>query len=172
MDRSGQGVLVLNSTYEAIHVCSLRRAIVLVLKGVAVVEEASDRYLRSANAVLAVPSVIRLVRYVYVPRKDVHLTRRNVVLRDKFICQYCGREYKAEELTIDHVIPRSQGGATTWENVVACCRRCNNRKADRSPKEAGMRLIKRPEMPRRLLYLHVVRHLGQDRESWRKYIFY
>lgn len=172
VDRSGHGVLVLNNTYEAIHVCSLRRAVVLVLKGVAVVEEASDRYLRSANGAWAAPSVIRLLRYVYVPRKDVHLTRRNVVLRDKFICQYCGREYRAEDLTIDHVVPRSQGGATTWENVVACCRRCNNRKADRSPKEAGMRLIKKPEMPRRLLYLHVVRYLGQDRESWRKYIFY
>jgi len=164
-------VLVLNSTYEAIHICSLKRAIVLVLKGVAVVEEASDKVLHSSNSAFAVPMVIRLVRYIYIPKKDVHLTRKNVILRDKHICQYCGQKYRSEDLTMDHVIPRSRGGVTTWENVVACCRTCNNRKADRLPKEAGLKLIKKPEMPRRIMYLHVVRYMAQDIEQWKKYIF-
>jgi 5-methylcytosine-specific restriction endonuclease McrA len=169
MERS---VLVLNNTYEAIHICSLRRAIGLVLKGVAVMEDRREGAVRSLHSEYPVPAVIRLTRYVYVPRKDVHLTRKNVVLRDKHMCQYCGKEHRSEELTMDHVTPRSLGGATTWENVVACCRRCNNLKADRSPREAGLRLIKKPEMPRRILYLHVVRHLGQEMEQWKKYIFY
>jgi 5-methylcytosine-specific restriction endonuclease McrA len=169
MNRS---VLVLNNTYEAIHICTLKRAIILVIKGVAVIEESLDTGIHSATMVFRTPTVIRLIRYIWIPRKNVHLTRRNVVLRDKNICQYCGHEFKSEDLTIDHIVPRSMGGQTAWENVVACCKSCNNRKANRPLKDSGMRLIKKPEMPKKIIYLHIVRYLGRDIDNWKKYIFY
>jgi 5-methylcytosine-specific restriction endonuclease McrA len=169
MDKS---VLVLNNTYEAIHICSLRRAIVLVLKGIAVVEEFAGIFLNSAQQQFKAPTVIRLIRYVYIPRKSVHLSRRNVLLRDKHVCQYCGKEFSSSELTMDHIVPRSAGGLTAWDNVVACCKRCNNRKGNRSLKDSGLKLIKKPGMPDRIIYLHIVRYIGKDMEKWRKYIFF
>jgi len=169
MDKS---VLVLNNTYEAIHICSLRRAVILVLKGVAVVEETTETLMHSLNMSFAVPSVIRLIRYIIIPQKNVHLNRKNIILRDKHTCQYCGKEYKSEDLTVDHVVPRAIGGPTAWDNVVACCKRCNNRKADRPPRESGMKLIKKPEMPKRIVYLHIVRYMGRDIDQWKKYIYY
>lgn len=167
-----KNVLVLNSTYEAIHICTLRRAIILVIKGVAVVEESLGMAIHSASQIYQTPTVIRLIRYIWIPKKNVHLTRKNVVLRDKHICQYCGKEFKSEELTMDHIIPKSMSGQTTWENVVACCKACNNKKANRMLKDSGMRLIKKPEMPKKIIYLHIVRYLGKDMENWKKYIFY
>ncbi len=154
------------------HICSLRRAVVLVLKGVAVVEESTNVLIHSVNNQFQIPTVIRLLKYIYIPKKTIHLTRRNVLLRDKHICQYCGKEFATSDLTMDHIIPKASGGPTVWENVVTCCRRCNNRKGDKLPKEAGMKLIKKPEMPHKIIYLHIVRYIGRDMEKWKKYIFY
>lgn len=164
-------VLVLNASYEPIHVCAVRRAIVLVVKGVAATEEEGLGELHSPSVSLAVPSVIRLLEYRRIPRQMRAISRKNILIRDQHTCQYCDRKFVQGDLTLDHVIPRSRGGANTWENLVACCLRCNNRKGDRLPHEASMRLLRKP-VP---FSLHtsrtLMRQMGQQQENWRKYLF-
>ncbi len=163
-------VLVLNSTYEPLSVVSVKRAIVLVLKDKAEIVEAADAYLRSEKLCLPVPLVIRLVAYVKVPRfVNVPLTRKTVFARDRYTCQYCGRQLPKSELTLDHVIPKHKGGSTEWENVVTACKACNHRKGARTPEEAGMRLMSKPSRPRYIAFIL----LGEVRchEAWKKYLF-
>src|SRR5881227_2115454 len=139
-------VLVLNASFEPINVCTVRRAVVLILKGVAHAEECSSHHwLHSSRFSMPTPSVIRLVEYIHIPFERKSLSKKNVLLRDHNTCQYCARVASPHDLTIDHVIPRSRGGSSGWENLVACCRPCNNRKGDRTPEEARMRLLKRPQ---------------------------
>ncbi len=139
-------VLILNASYEPLHVCSVKRAITLLMQDVAERVQDGDRVLRSPSSVVAVPSVIRLRRYVRRPhRQRVAFNRKNVFRRDDHTCQYCG--VRSHDLTLDHVHPRSRGGPTSWENVVACCRRCNATKRDRTPQEAAMALRRRPAAP-------------------------
>ena len=165
-------VLVLNASYEPINVCAARRALVLLLKGLAAEEEPSSLAIRSASRVVSVPSVIRLLEYRRIPRQTRALSRKNILVRDRNTCQYCTTAYPANDLTLDHVVARSRGGKSTWENLVACCRRCNNRKGDRLPEEAGMTLMRSP----RAFTLHtsrsLIRQLGGRQLSWRKYLFY
>ncbi|MSV45674.1 MAG: HNH endonuclease [Actinobacteria bacterium] len=139
-------VLVLNATYEPINVCSVRRAAILLLKEKADMIERSDSELRSERQVLARPIVIRLRLYVNVPRDSSKrkITRRAVFARDGWACQYCGTR---SSLTVDHVIPRSKGGLSTWENIVASCAPCNRRKADRLPAQINMHPRKSPRVP-------------------------
>lgn len=165
-------VLVLNATYEPINVCAARRAVVLVLKGVARAEESNGHVLHGGHLRFPLPSVIRLLDYRRIPHRSRALSRKNILLRDRNTCQYCGRLASAPELTLDHVVPRSRGGKSTWENLVACCKPCNHQKSDRSPAEAGMDLLRPP----RPLNLHTSRHLmrmmGKSDEKWRKYLFF
>src|ERR1700712_3811672 len=114
-------VLVLNASYEPINICGARRALVLVLKGVARTEEAQGAILHAAKVNVAMPSVIRLLEYRRIPHQTRALSRKNILLRDRNSCQYCDIVLTASELTLDHVIPRSRGGLSTWENLVACC---------------------------------------------------
>jgi 5-methylcytosine-specific restriction endonuclease McrA len=140
-------VLVLNASYEPINVCTVRRAAVLVLKSRAEVLETGEGALHSERLQLERPCVIRLVRYVRIPR-DVHrrkITRKAVLARDAYTCQYCGRE--AAGLTVDHVIPRSRGGKSVWENIVASCAPCNRRKGNRLPREVSMHPANHPRPP-------------------------
>src|ERR1700676_4170502 len=123
-------VLVLNTSYEPINVCAARRAIVLVLKGVAMKEEETGHFLHAAGWAMRVPSVIRLLEYRRIPHQTRALSRKNILLRDRNSCPYCGVVLPAGELTLDHVIPRSRGGLSTWENLVACCHACNRRKGN------------------------------------------
>src|SRR5579872_4664293 len=120
-------VLVLNASYEPINVCAARRALVLVLKGVAMTEEENGHFLHSARVAMRLPSVIRLLEYRRIPHQSRALSRKNILLRDRNTCQYCGTVLPSSELTLDHVIPRSRGGSSTWENLVACCHPCNRR---------------------------------------------
>ena len=165
-------VLVLNASYEPINVCAARRALVLLLKGVASAEEDSREFVHSPSRAVSVPSVIRLLEYRRIPHQTRALSRKNILIRDRYTCQYCERVFPSAELTLDHVMPRSRGGESNWENLVACCHRCNNRKGDRMPEEVGMRLSKSP----RPLSLHTSRHLmrlmGRSDEQWRKYLFF
>ena len=165
-------VLVLNATFEPINVTAVRRAMVLMLKGVAQAEELSHAQVHSASRALPVPSVIRLVAYRHIPQQTRALSRKNILLRDRNTCQFCRRTLSASELTLDHVVPRSRGGRSSWENLVACCYQCNNRKGDRTPEEAGLALARRP----RPFTLHTSRQLmrliGNKDEKWRKYLFY
>jgi len=165
-------VLVLNATFEPINVTAVRRALVLMLKGVAQAEELNSHDVHSATSAVSVPSVIRLLSYRHIPQQTRALSRKNILLRDRNTCQFCGRVFPASELTLDHVMPRSRGGHSSWENLVACCYHCNNRKGDRTPEEAGLHLVKRP----RPFTLHTSRQLmrliGRQDAKWRKYLFY
>jgi len=138
-------VLVLNLNYVPINICTVRRAVILVVKGKAELLENHRGQLRTVSAVIEAPSVIRLaylVKRPFLPRK---LSKKEVFLRDRFTCQYCGN--KTQDLTVDHVIPRRQNGTHTWNNVVAACSRCNLRKAGRTPVEARMMLVREPRAP-------------------------
>ena len=165
-------VLVLNASYEPINVCAARRAIVLVLKGVAMTEEENGHYFHSARLAMRVPSVIRLLEYRRIPHQSRALSRKNILLRDRNTCQYCGTVLPSSELTLDHVAPRSRGGLSTWENLVACCHRCNREKSDRLPTEAGMLLIREPRAFNLHTSRHIMRMIGRSDAKWRKYLFY
>jgi len=147
-------VLVLNASYEPINVCTVRRAVVLLLKDKADVIEQADRELHSERMTLTRPAVIRLRTYVHVPR-DVHrrkITRRAVFARDGWTCQYCGSR---SSLTVDHVVPRSKGGSSTWDNIVASCAPCNRRKGDSLPRQVGMHPVRKPRIPGPQVFIHV-----------------
>ena len=159
-------VLVLNGNFEPLNVTRVRRALLLLIRGKAEMIENGRGQLQAATTSLEVPSVIRLSSYVRRPIQPQRLTRRDVFLRDRNTCQYCGKS--AKDLTLDHILPRHRGGQNTWENVVAACVRCNHRKAGRTPREAGMRLLTEPTIPRPNPYHPFYRFLGSN-ESWRKF---
>jgi 5-methylcytosine-specific restriction endonuclease McrA len=149
-------VLVLNASYEPINVCTIRRAAVLVLKERAEVLEKGEGALHSERLVMPRPCVIRLVRYVRIPR-DVHrrkITRKAVLARDSWTCQYCGRQAHTG-LTVDHVIPRSRGGLSVWENIVASCAPCNRKKGNRLPREAEMHPRNNPKAPGPTVFIRI-----------------
>jgi 5-methylcytosine-specific restriction endonuclease McrA len=165
-------VLVLNASYEPINVCAARRAIVLVLKGVAMAEEENGHMLHAARVTIRVPSVIRLLEYRRIPHQTRALSRKNILLRDRNICQYCGKVLPAAELTLDHVVPRSRGGASTWENLVACCHACNRTKGNHLPHEVNMKPLREPRPFTLHTSRHIMRMMGHSDAKWRKYLFY
>ncbi|MGH2767871.1 MAG: HNH endonuclease [Candidatus Methylomirabilales bacterium] len=157
--------LVLNATYEPLCVVSARRAVVLVLKSKAEILEVDGGSFHAERLTVPIPSVVRLNYYVHVPyRARATLSRRAVFIRDTYECQYCG----APAENVDHVTPRSRGGAHIWENVVACCRRCNARKENRLPSEVGLRLRRTPRTPRDNLFLIV--SVGKPHPRWEPYL--
>ncbi len=160
-------VLVLNENYLPLNICKVRRAVVLVLIGKAEVIENGRGYVLSANGEFEIPSVIRLVYLVhkkYQPRK---MTKLEIFNRDKFTCQYCGKEVK--DLTLDHVIPRHRNGQHTWENVVTACIPCNRKKAGRTPAEAGMPLLRQPRAPGNIGF-YIPHQFLRTRKEWQKYL--
>jgi 5-methylcytosine-specific restriction endonuclease McrA len=164
-------VLVLNYTFEPLHFTNAKRAITLILSGKAESVEASPRVVRSPSTAFPLPAVIRLAVYIRKPFLDrVAFNKKNILRRDGYTCQYCHR--RGEHLTVDHVVPRSRGGETTWTNVVAACLRCNLRKGNRLLAEAGMGLVREPVHPRFLFSLQPLRHpyAGAFLDSWRKYL--
>lgn len=171
-ERLQKPVLVLNASYEPINVCAARRALVLVLKGVATAEEHAHQHVHSARHHIKLPSVIRLLEYRRIPQQTRALSRKNILMRDRYTCQYCHKCPPAVELTLDHVIPRSRHGDSSWENLVACCYSCNNRKGNRTPEEAGMKLLRTPRPFSLHTNRHLMRLLGKSDDQWRKYLFY
>ena len=166
-------VLVLNASYEPINICGARRALVLVLKGVARTEEEQGAVLHAARVRMPLPSVIRLLEYRRIPHQTRALSRKNILLRDRNSCQYCGVVLTAAELTLDHVVPRSRGGASTWENLVACCHDCNRRKGSNLLHEIpSMRLAREPRPFSLHTSRHIMRMLGNGDQKWRKYLYY
>jgi 5-methylcytosine-specific restriction endonuclease McrA len=172
MFRLHNPVLVLNASYEPINICAARRAIVLVLKGLAHPEEMSTGMLHAARRQFPVPSVIRLLEYRRIPHQNRALSRKNILMRDRYVCQYCAKTGQSASLTLDHVVPRSRGGETAWENLVACCHECNNRKGSRTPEEANMKLARVPRPFSLHTSRHLIRLLGRGEDQWRKYLFY
>jgi 5-methylcytosine-specific restriction endonuclease McrA len=162
-----QQVLVLNASYEPLNVCSLRRAHVLVFKGKAEVVEALERPLRSATDTYRWPHVIRLVQYVRVPRLvQRKISRRALFARDGWRCVYCGSS--TGRLTLDHVVPRSRGGDSTWENVVTSCAPCNLRKGNRLLHELQMELPQPPRPPAPVLFIHLA--TPKIPAGWQRYL--
>lgn len=190
-------VLVLNRVYMAIQVMSVRRAFCLLCKDLAEVvcvenggyvsydfaswrevsefraqlegKREHEDWIKSVNFEIQVPRVIRLLTYDLFPRNVVKFNRRNIFLRDENRCQYCGQKYSTQQLSLDHVIPRSQGGQTNWENIVCACLKCNVRKGGRTPYQAGMRLYKKPIKPKRSPLLSA--QLATIKyESWRQFL--
>ena len=148
-------MLVLNASYEAINVCTVRRAAVLVLKDRAQILERADWSLHAETFQMPRPTVIRLNTYVRVPR-DAHsrkITRRAIFARDKWTCQYCGSG--RGNLTVDHVIPRSKGGTSAWNNIVTCCAPCNRRKGDRLPHQINMHPRVKPRTPNAHIFIQL-----------------
>lgn len=160
-------VLVLNQNYEPLMVCNARRALVMMLGERAEMVEPGDCAVRSVRSVIGLPSVVRVIRSIRRPRQEVRLTKLNVLRRDRFTCQYCGAVGGA--MTTDHIVPRSQGGEDSWDNLVCACTACNNAKGDRSLRQARMQLRKHPRRPHYMTFLqYSVKH-ADDR--WRPYLF-
>jgi 5-methylcytosine-specific restriction endonuclease McrA len=160
-------VLVLNQSYEPLNICQARRAIALVLSGKAEMLEDGLGYFRTSRESYPIPSVIKLEYIPRRPRTERKLTRIGVFCRDGYVCQYCGRE---NQLTIDHVLPRSLGGKHTWENVVAACIPCNRKKAGQTLEEAGMKLRKVPVKPKNSAAFYIPHRYTLHIERWRKYL--
>jgi len=159
------GVLVLNRVYQPVHITSVRRAFALLYQGAArAIDEAFQLFdfeswaalsaaahedaIRTVDRRIRIPRVIVLVAYEHLPKTRVRFSRFNIYARDDNTCQYCGRRHRRAELNLDHVVPRSRGGSTSWDNVVCSCIPCNLRKGGRTPDEAGMRLLRAPVRPR------------------------
>ncbi len=158
--------LLLNASYEPMKVISWQRAVTLVYLGKVEVVEEYECDIRGVNATLAMPSVVRLRRYARQERR-VKFSRANVYRRDGFACQYCGARPGAKDLTLDHVLPRAQGGRTEWTNIVACCITCNAHKANRTPEQARMALPRRPFRPESM---PLVTPEEAAHESWHGYL--
>ncbi|MEN6450754.1 MAG: HNH endonuclease [Thermoguttaceae bacterium] len=186
---------MLNRLYMAVHVVNVRRAFGLLCRELAEViqfdggqfatysfeswrdiselrasaKKPGDDWIRSVTFEIQVPRVIRLLRFDRLPKQKLHLNRRNVLARDGHICQYCGRHFSTQLLSIDHVVPRSRGGQTTWENVVCACMPCNAKKGGRTPHEARMKLVHRPVRPKRNPLL-LMKLDDPKYESWRTWL--
>jgi 5-methylcytosine-specific restriction endonuclease McrA len=160
--------LVLNQSYEPLNVCLARRALSLIFSGKAEMLENGSGYIHTARASYELPSVIRLSYLVRRPHPQPKLTRVEIFNRDHYTCQYCGKQ--SHMLTLDHVIPRHQGGPHTWENLVSACGYCNRHKAGRTPDEAHMKLYKTPVRPPGSIYSHIPYHFVESQTSWGKYL--
>jgi 5-methylcytosine-specific restriction endonuclease McrA len=194
-DALSSSVLVLNRLYMAIHVVSVRRAFALLCRDLAEVvhledgqfanynfetwreiselkasfKEPHEDWIRSVNFEIQVPRVIRLIGFDRVPKQTVRFNRRNIFARDGNRCQYCGKRFPTSELSLDHVVPRSRNGDTSWENIVCCCVKCNVRKGGRTPQEAHMTLVKQPVKPKRSPLLSI--KLGNPKyQSWKTFL--
>ena len=178
--------LVLNRSWAVVHTTTVKRALTLAINRVANII-APDTFevhdfeswaqlsvpqdepmVRTVSLQIRVPEVIVLSSYDSIPRKEVPFTRRNLYKRDAFTCQYCGKRMPGEDLSIDHVVPRSRGGGTSWTNCVLACLRCNVRKGNRTPAEAGMMLLAKPVRPRWEPTLSIP--IGKRRMSWAKFV--
>lgn len=172
-------VLLLNgSTWEPLAVITVARAINLLMAGKAVVVEQTGEFLRTVKSIFPVPSVIALRAYINVPRRQAHWSRKGVLMRDNYVCIYCGvmpgslfkdKVLAKSDFTVDHIVPRSRGGKDQWTNTACACYQCNHRKGNRLPNEAGMKLRWEPKTPR-TSYLVIA--VGSGPDAWKRYIEY
>lgn len=186
-----QPVLVLNRLWQAVNVCSARRALTLLFEGHAQVvfndsdgsfqtynfnqwqdfsqQQPHPESIHTVSFKIRVPRIILLAFFDRFPKKEVKFTRHNIFERDRNTCQYCGRLFERKDLNLDHVVPRDRGGPTTWENIVCSCIRCNTRKSNRTPNEAGMHLIRKPKRPKWRPFIQVNFTLGCP-DSWKHFL--
>ena len=162
-------VLLLDSENKPLRLCSWKRALVLLIKGKAKWEESKKNIEDMINIDnTLIPRVIKLNYKVAVPNLELPFSKENIFTRDDYTCQYCGRKFSAKELTLDHVYPKSRLGPDIWENIVTCCKDCNQYKADKTPKEAGMKLMKRPSRPKDYIKFEMQKYSDNSRywEQW------
>lgn len=160
-------VLLLNQSYEPMQICNMRRAVILLFLDKAHPVEQFDDEIRSVSHSIQMPAVIRLFTYVKLPRNNIVLTRKNILKRDSLACQYCGT--KSLPLTVDHIIPKVRGGIDSWENLTTACVICNNKKGNRTPREAKMKLLSKPRVPSRITFIQ--RFVKTPAKEWRPYLF-
>lgn len=163
-------VLCLNSSYEALCLLSAKRAFTQLAKGIAVMEKTSTMTINRGSYL--VPSVIRLVNYRRVPRRTRTLSRKSILARDSHTCQYCMSEENPAKLTLDHIMPKSRGGLNEWQNLIAACFSCNNKKGDRTPEEAGMPLLRRPKPFNIHTSRNLLRESALKQRDWQQYLYY
>lgn len=164
--------LLLNASYEALEVIDWTRAVTLYYRGKVEIVASHDRVIRSVSVTLQMPSIVRLLRFVKRRQVEgVRFCRANVYGRDAYTCQYCGQQGAVETLTYDHVVPQAQGGQKSWSNIVTACIRCNRKKDDRTPEQAGMALLRVPRRPHANAAVRVTLGLRQTPDSWRDYLF-
>lgn len=159
--------LILNQNYEPLSITNIKRAICLVYLGKAEVVESYSFNIHTVAASLAAPSILRLLYFIHIKRSNLPLSKRNILKRDNYTCQYCGN--KSGPMTTDHVIPKRLGGRDSWDNLVCACIKCNNKKGDRTPEMASMKLI---QLPRRPHFFFIVHNLVTiPDEKWKQYLF-
>lgn len=162
--------LLLNQSFQPVTVISWQDAIVKFFLGkVEIVEEYDDRFIRSTNVIFKMPAVVRLINKFRKTKEKIRYSKQNVFARDKWTCQYCKKTLPANQLTVDHVIPRCQGGVTCWENVTTACKDCNAHKGNKTPKQAGMRLMKIPFKPTWIPLLRLKLSEEHVPASWKNY---
>jgi 5-methylcytosine-specific restriction endonuclease McrA len=183
-------VLVLNRLWQAVNVCTARRALTLLFEGHAqvVLDDAAGDFqtfsftqwrdfsaqqphpesIATVSFKIRIPRVILLVLFDRLPKKEVKFTRHNIFERDRNTCQYCGQVFDRKDLNLDHVIPRDRGGPTSWENIVCSCVRCNTQKANRTPQEAALHLVRKPKRPKWRPFVQV--NLGVHHDSWKHFL--
>ena len=158
-------VLLLSAAYEPLRIITWQNAVSMFFLGKVEIVEEYDHDIRAVSMAIKAPAVVRLVRFFRAGRRSPPLSRGNIMARDNFKCQYCARELSVKEATLDHIIPRSQGGKTTWEDIVCACGACNRKKGGRTPKEAHMKLLSKPIKPEWLPVLNIKLH-GQVPPAW------
>jgi 5-methylcytosine-specific restriction endonuclease McrA len=166
--------LLLNATYEPLRVIHWKKAITLLWQGKVEVLEVYDRDIHGVSISIKLPAVMRLLKMVKLrdSHRAVKFSRINIFTRDGYTCQYCNHKFKSEDLTFDHVIPIANGGRKTWENIVTACWRCNNRKSGRTPEEAGLKLVRKPQKPRWNPVITITIGVRNAPESWRDYLYW
>lgn len=164
--------LVLNASFEPLHIVSWQRAIQLLFQGKVEVIEESEQEIHTVKLTMRVPAVLRLLTYIPLSKKKniVRFSRINVFLRDQNICQYCGSQFNRSHLTLDHVVPIVQGGRKCWENIVTACKPCNQRKGGRTPPQASMRIIRKPRQPLWLPTANLQFGITKTPERWKIYL--
>lgn len=162
-------VLVLNSDYEPLNVCNMKRAISLVFLGKVDVLHENGRVFHSIHNIYHAPSVVRLKTHIKRPKPKLRLSRRSIFARDNYTCQYCG--YTGADLTVDHVIPRRYSGPTSWDNLVCCCRKCNTKKGDKTLTQVGFALKKLPREPKYVPFISLTKFIaGSQNDIWKDYL--
>ena len=165
-------VLLLNITYEPLRIINWKKAITMLCLGKVEVIEEYSREIHSVSFTVKLPSVVRLLRLVKRPKTPVKFSRQNIYARDRYRCQYCGARFATEDLTYDHVIPKSRGGKTQWKNIVTCCIDCNRKKGGRKPSEASMKLIRKPKRPTWVPAIRITIGYREIPQTWRDYLYW
>lgn len=165
-------VLLLNISYEPLKVINWKKAVTMLCLGKVEVIEEYGTDIHSISFTIKLPSVVRLLKVVKRNNSPVKFSRQNIYARDHYRCQYCGERYPLEELTYDHIYPKSRGGKTEWENIVTCCMKCNRKKGGRTPREASMRLIRKPVIPKWVPAVRLTIGFREVPQTWREYLYW